>query len=110
MGLVVLFIVAPASVLISERSSWLTVGPAILLVFALGEWLRHKEWEDKEQLATAALLSYGLFFIFRLIDAAAGNGGWGLFDKMNLVIYAWSFTAWFLFGSAKWNREKTKRM
>ncbi|WP_158711470.1 hypothetical protein [Streptomyces xylophagus] len=102
-------VLAPFTVLVSERQPWWGVLAVLLALFGLVIWLGKKGWKDEGDTFAAALLSYGGTFAFHLIDSAVGDGGWNLFDKRNIYVALWAFVAWTGFMMVKYNREQEEQ-
>ncbi|WP_237310239.1 hypothetical protein [Streptomyces sp. AMCC400023] len=109
MGGVVLVVIAPFSILLSERSPWWAVIPAMVILLGLALWRGHKGWRDEEMATHAALVAYGVFFLWHLIDKASGDGQWSFLEERNLLLYSWSLVAYMAYGAAKENRDHPER-
>ena len=99
-------IVAPFTVLVSERQPFWAVPLVLLALLCLVVWLGKRGWTDKEEVSMAALFAYGGTFAFHLVGSAGGEGGWSLFDERNLLLYCWAFVAWVGFTGARINRRE----
>lgn len=106
MGFIVLVLLAPLSILVSEGLPWWFVAIDLLVVLGVVVWAGSSGWKDEGNVCLAALISYGGFFAFHFIDSAMGDGGWSPLEERNILLVLWAFVAFVGHGLAARSREQ----
>lgn len=67
-----------------------------------------KGWADEGMVCLAALISYGGFFVFHLINSASSDGGWDLFDDTNTLVAVWALVAYAGYEAGNYNKRNSR--